>query len=128
MAAGDEGDGFLVVHGHAPEGFADVESRLQRVGIAVRTFGVDVDQAHLHRGQRLLQIAPVNLSIRVVVGDRYAAFLFDAFRTTGVADIAAQPRLLCAPVNILIRLPCVRAPPGESEGLEAHRLQPHVSS
>jgi hypothetical protein len=29
----------------------------ERVGLAVRTFGVDVDQAHLHGGQRVLQLA-----------------------------------------------------------------------
>src|SRR5512137_1322479 len=27
VAAGDEGDGFFVVHGHAPEGFANVLRR-----------------------------------------------------------------------------------------------------
>ncbi len=47
VAAGDERDGFLVVHGHALEGLADILGGRDRIGVAVGTFRVDVDQAHL---------------------------------------------------------------------------------
>ena len=57
VAAGDQRDGLLVVHRHAAEGLADVAGRGERIGIAVRAFGVDVDQAHLHGGQRILEVA-----------------------------------------------------------------------
>ena len=53
MAAGYQSHGFLIVHGHAGEGVAYVVSGRDRVAVAVRTFGVDVDQAHLHGGQRV---------------------------------------------------------------------------
>ena len=57
MATGDERDGFLVVHGHAAEGVANIVGRLDGIRIAIRTFGVDVNQAHLYRGQWILQFA-----------------------------------------------------------------------
>ena len=75
VAAGDQRDGFLVVHRHAAEGVADVVGRGERIGIAVRAFGVDVDQAHLHRGERILQVARVHVAIGVVVGHEHAVCL-----------------------------------------------------
>ena len=56
VSAGDERDGLLVVHRHAGEGLADVATRGDRVGIAVRPFRIDVDQAHLDRAQRGLEL------------------------------------------------------------------------
>ena len=77
VAAGDQRDGFLIVHRHAAEGLADIVGRRDRIGIAVGTFGVDIDQAHLHGGQRILQIAAVDVAVGVLVGDDHAA-VFDA--------------------------------------------------
>jgi hypothetical protein len=57
VAAGDQRHGLLVVHRHAREGLAHVAAGGHRVGVAVRAFGVHVDQAHLHGGQRVLQLA-----------------------------------------------------------------------
>jgi len=48
-AAGDQRDGLFVVHGHAEECLADIFRRRDGSGFAVRTFRVDVDQAHLNR-------------------------------------------------------------------------------
>ena len=53
VAAGDQRDSFFVVHGHAEERLADVACRSNRIGVAVRTLRVDVDQAHLNRTERL---------------------------------------------------------------------------
>ncbi len=103
VAPGDERHRLLVVHGHASEGLADVLGRRDRVRVAVRAFRVDVDEAHLNRGQRVLEI-PVS----------------------GVA-LVVQPLLLGAPVDVLLRLEDVRAPAAEAEGLEAHRLQGDVA-
>ena len=109
VAAGDQRDGFLVVHRHAAEGLADVLRRRDRIGIAVRTFRVDVDQPHLHGGERILQVAAVDVAIRIVVGHEHRARLLDALGTVRVADVAAQPGRLGAPVDVLIRLPDVLA-------------------
>ncbi len=103
VPTGDQRDGLLVVHRHAPEGFADVARRGHRVGVAVRAFGVDVDQPHLHRGERVLQVV-----------------------LAGVA-LVAEPVGLRAPVDVLVRLPDVGAPAAEAEGRKAHRLQRDVA-
>ena len=59
VAAGNQRHGLFVVHGHAPEGLADVLRGGDRVGLAVGTFRVHVDEAHLHGGERLLELAVV---------------------------------------------------------------------
>src|SRR5262249_13900753 len=97
VAAGDQRDGLLVVHRHAEERLADVARRGDRVGLAVRAFRIDVDEAHLHRAERLGQLA------------------------LAAVALIAQPRSLGAPEE-LFRLPHIGAAAGEAEGLEAHRL------
>ena len=58
MAAGDQRHGFFVIHRHAGEGFANVTcAEATRVRLAIRAFGIDVNQAHLHGGQRVFQVA-----------------------------------------------------------------------
>ena len=103
VAAGDERDGLFVVHRHAREGLSNVTAGGDRVRVAVRPFRIHVDQAHLHGGERILEI-PV----------------------AGVA-LVAKPGVLAAPVDVLFRLPDVLAPAAEAEGLEAHRLQSAVA-
>ncbi len=57
VAAGGERDGLLVVHRHAlrrsPSCRAPTASG---VGVAARAFGIDVDQAHLDRGERAFEL------------------------------------------------------------------------
>ena len=99
VATGNEGDGLLVVHRHACEGFTNVPRRGERVGVAVRPLGVDVDQAHLHGGEWFFEVA-----------------------ITGVA-LVAQPGVLRSPIHVLLRLPDVGPTAAEAEGFEAHRLK-----
>ena len=103
VAAGDQRDRLLVVHRHAGEGLADVPGRRDRVRVAVRAFRVDVDEAHLHGAERVLEVP-----------------------LSGVA-LVIQPLRLLAPVDVLVRLPDVLAAAAEAEGLEAHRLQRDVA-
>src|SRR4029077_15020737 len=93
VTAGDERNRFFVVHRHASEGLADIPRRGDRIRVAVRAFGVDVNQPHLHGGERIFEI-PV----------------------AGVA-LVTQPGRLGAPVNVLIRLPDVFATATETESL-----------
>ena len=99
VTAGNEGDRLFVVHGHAGERLADVAGRGDRVGLAVRTLGIDVNEAHLHGGERVFE-----------------------FAVTGVALIA-QPSGFPAPIHILLGLPHVGPTAAEAEGFEAHRLE-----
>ena len=103
VAAGDEGDGLLVVHRHAPERLADVACGLQRVGVAVGALGVDVDQPHLNGSQRVLEVT-----------------------VTGVA-LVAEPLGLRPPVDLLVGLPDVLTATAEAEGRQAHLLDGHVA-
>ena len=47
VTARGQRNGLLVAHRHTFEGDLDVARRLQRIGHAARTFGIDVDEAHL---------------------------------------------------------------------------------
>src|SRR5579862_4796016 len=55
VAACDEGNGFLVIHRHAAEGFANVSSRSNRVRLSIRTFGIHVNQSHLYCAEGIIQ-------------------------------------------------------------------------
>ena len=103
VAADDQRDRLFVVHRHAAERLADVARRGERIRVAVRAFRVDVDEPHLHGGERILELA-----------------------IAGVA-LVAEPRRLRAPVDVLVGLPHVFAAARVAEGLEAHRLERDVA-
>ena len=63
VTAGDQRDGLLVVHRHAAERLADVAGGGERVRVAVRALRVDVDQAHLHGAERLLELAVARVAL-----------------------------------------------------------------
>ncbi len=109
VPAGDQGDGLFVVHGHAREGLADVTAGGDRVRVAVRTFRVDVDQAHLHGSEGILEIPVARVTAHGLVA-------------------RGQPLGLGAPVDVFLRLPDVLASAAEAEGLETHGLQCAVAS
>src|SRR3954453_5084980 len=102
VAAGDERDGLLVIHGHAEERLADVLGRRDRVGLAVRPLRIDVDEAHLHRAEGLRELA-------------FAA-----------VALVAEPRSFGTPKEFF-RLPHVHAAASKTEGLEAHRFEGDVA-
>ena len=102
MAAGNQGDGFFVVHRHAEERFADILGRRERVRVAVRPFRIDVDEAHLHGAERLGELAFAAVSLVAEPG---------AFR----------------PPEQLFGLPDVGAAAGEAERLEAHRFEGDIA-
>jgi len=102
MAASDQRHGFIVVHRHAGEGFADIDGRGFGVGIAVGAFRVHVDQAHLHGAQPRMQLP------------------------LAAVTLIAEPSALRAPEE-LFRLPGVRTAAGETKGLETHGFQRHVA-
>src|SRR5699024_10893316 len=102
VATGDECDGLLVVHRYAAERLAYVAGRGHRVGVAVGALGVDVDQAHLDRAERLLELA------------------------LAAVALVAEPGVLRSPEDLL-GLPDVLPTEPEPEGLEAHVLERDVA-
>ncbi len=103
MTTGNQRHGFFVVHRHAAEGFTNVPGRRERIRVAVRPFRVDVDQTHLHGGERVLQIA------------------------VAAVALVRQPLAFGAPVDALVGLPDILAPAAETERLETHRLEGDVA-
>ena len=102
VAAGNQRDGFLVVHRHPEERFANILRGSDRIRIAVRPFRIHIDQAHLHRTKRLCKL------------------------TLAAVALITQPRPLGTPVELL-RLPNVRAAACKPKGFEAHRLEGDVA-
>ena len=64
VAAGDQGDGLFVVHGHAAEALADLLRGGERVRVAAGAFRVHVDEAHLRRGEGRSPASPSRRSAR----------------------------------------------------------------
>ena len=104
VAAGDQGDDFLVVHGHVVEGGADVLGRSQIVAAGVGAFRVHIDQAHVGGGEVLVELA---LAMEALVG--------------------REPARLGTEVHVQVRLPHVFAAAGKAEGAESHALQRHIA-
>ena len=96
MATGDQRDGFFVIHRHARKGFANVTTRGERVRLAIRAFGIDVNQAHLHGSERVFQNAVARIALVI------------------------QPGFFSAPVDILFRFPDIHAPTAKAKRLQAH--------
>ena len=95
----DQRHGFLIVHRHTRKGLADVDGGSQWIGLAVRAFRVDVDQAHLHGGERVFELAIARIALVV------------------------EPGVFRAPINIFFGLPHIGATTGKAEGLKAHRFK-----
>ena len=102
VAAGNQRDGLFVVHRHAEKRFADVLGRRDRIRLAVRPFRIDVDQAHLHRTERILKL------------------------TFAAIALVAEPRSLRPPIELL-GFPDIGATAAETKRLEAHRVQRDVA-
>src|SRR6202047_116230 len=103
MTARDERNGFLVIHRHARESLSDITRRGQRIRLSIRPFRIHVNQAHLHRAERILEV------------------------TIPGVTLIRQPRALRSPINFLFGLPDVRAPAAKPERLTAHRLERDVA-
>ncbi len=109
VAAGGQGRRLHVIHPHPFKGNADIARRLHRLGYAAGALRVDVDQAHLDRGQGLFQH-------HVLVG-----------LNAGLVTLLTDPFLLGAPVDVLLGLPHVGAAAAEAKYRPAHRLDRDIA-
>ena len=103
VTAGDQRDGFLVVHRHPSERFADVVGGGDRVGFAVGALRVDVDQPHVRRGERSVQL------------------------TFAMKTFGPHPFGFGSPVDVFLWFPNVFASAAEAERFEAHRFERDVA-
>ena len=93
--------GLFIIHGHPGKSLANVLGGGQRIGIAIRAFGVDVDQAHLNSGQWVFE---------------------HTLATIAAAGLVAggEPLFFGAPIDVFLRLEDVFPATAESERLAAH--------
>jgi hypothetical protein len=78
-------------------------SRAEAIGFAIGAFRVDVDEAHLHRRERVVEI------------------------TLALITVAAKPGMFRAPEDVFLRYPDVSTAAAEAEGLETHRVERDVA-
>ena len=102
VAARDQRQRLLVIHRHIAESGPDRRGRRNRIVIAARTFGIDIDKAHLRGGQIALQ------------------------RSIGVGPLMPQHLGLWAPIHH-VGLPGVDASARETDGLEPHVLKRDIA-
>ena len=100
--------GLIVVHCHTGKGFAHVATRCNRIGLAVRTLGVHIDQTHLHRCKRTLEYA-----ITAIAAVGFVA--------------GGQPFFLHTPEHIFLRSPNISAAAAKAKGLKAHGFHSHIT-
>ena len=103
MAAGNQREGLLVIHRHAAEGLADIPYRSGWIRLSIGSFRVHVNQAHLHRAERIVEL------------------------TIALIAFVPQPLALRTPEDVLLRYPHVLAAAAEAEGFQAHRIQRDIS-
>ena len=103
VTTGHQCHGFFNTHAHARKRFTHISAGGDGIRFAARTLRIDVDQAHLHGCQRLVQVSLC------------------------VSPIVVKPSGLAPPEHILLGLPDVDAPAGKSKGAESHRLQRHIA-
>mmetsp|Transcript_25902 Transcript_25902/g.74897 ORF Transcript_25902/g.74897 Transcript_25902/m.74897 type:complete len:212 (+) Transcript_25902:1498-2133(+) len=106
VPSSDQSNRFLVIHRHPTECRANVMSSIQRVAIARRSFRIHINQSHLHRAKRFLQVA--RSMLRSV-------------------SLIRQPFLLGTPVDLIVRRVRVGPAKCESESPKTHALQRHVA-
>src|SRR5580698_8580414 len=53
VTAGNERNGFLVIHRHARESLSDIPRRGDGIGLSIRSFRIHVDQTQPPRGERV---------------------------------------------------------------------------
>ena len=94
---------FFIFHCYVGKGFADIMAGCDRIGIAIRTFRVHIDQAHLHRRQRIFWL------------------------TIAAVAFVTQPLRLAAPIDLVFRLPDVFTTTTKTERLEAHRFERDIA-
>ena len=97
-------NGFFVVHRHTRKGIPDIIGRGKRIGPAIWSLGIHIDQAHLHSCERVGKLA-------------LAAVAF-----------VVQPYVFRAPVDVFFRFPNIHASSGETKGFEPHRFEGAIAA
>src|ERR1700756_1186423 len=105
VTAGDQSDGFFVVHRHPRERLTNILGCLDRIGNTFRAFRIDINEAHRGGAEWTREIA-----------------------LSGIAFVCPHPGGLMPPVDVEVWFPDVRASAGETKRLEAHGFKSDIAS
>jgi hypothetical protein len=114
VASSDQGNRLGVVHAHATEGLTNIEGRRDRVTVGVGALGVDVDEAHVSSGKRLLEVAGASRKVCAAIVPDVVAF--------------GHEGCLRTPEDALIRLPRIGPTGAKAENRKAHLLERRVAT
>src|SRR5580700_4346100 len=104
VTAGDQSDGFFVVHRHTRERLTDIFGCLDRVGNAFRAFRIHINEAHRGGAEWTREITFAR-----------------------IAFVCSHPGGLMPPVDVKVGFPNVRASAGKTKGLEAHGFEGDIA-
>ena len=123
VAAGDQCHGLLIVHRHAREGDANVAGGRHGIAIAIRAFGIDVDQRLMGGGEGVFQVI-----IRVAI---FAAPALVARDHAGIILVVRLGRLgipdFRAPIGGVVGFPRIEATAAEAIGRQTHDLERDIA-
>src|SRR5262249_35074505 len=94
---------FFVAHRHAGECLTDIPCRSDWIRLPVRSFGIHVDQSHLHGSQRIREV------------------------TLAAVTLVGQPLAFGTPENVFRCFPNVGATAAKTEVLKTDRFQRDVA-
>src|SRR5690606_1289851 len=114
---------FFVVHGHTLKGFTDVACSGQWIRVAIRPFGINVNQAHLGGSEWILQVSIVYFTISIVVSWKDCPFFLNALGAVSIPFVTTQPDFFGAPIDVFIGFPRIRTAAREAECFESHGLE-----
>ena len=103
VSAGDQCDGFFVIHCHAAKRLANVTCRSNRIWVPVRALRINVNESHLNGAERILEFAVTCVTLVI------------------------EPYVFGAPIDLFLRLPDVRTSAAKPKRLKAHRLESAVA-
>src|ERR1700751_4241942 len=104
VTAGDQSDGFFIVHRHTREGLTNIFGCLDRIGNAFRAFRIDINQAHRGGAEWTREIA-----------------------LTRIAFVRSHPGRLMPPVDVKVGFPNVGTSTGETKSLEPHGFEREIA-
>src|SRR3984957_5915541 len=104
VTAGDQSDGFFVVHRHPREGFTNILGCLEWIGNAFRAFRIDINEAHRGGAEWAREIAFTRITL-----------------------VRSHPGRLMTPVDVKVWFPNVSTPAGETKRLESHGFEGDIT-
>src|SRR6056297_422921 len=103
VSAGNECNGFFIIHGHTFKRLPYIFCRFFGIGHSIRPFRVHINQSHVVGSKPSLKITRV------------------------IMTLICQPFMFRPPVDVYFRFPYILAAGAKSKCLKTHRLKGHIT-